>query len=344
LPLKSALVEQLQAEVERAQEAQAADQRRKTLRDLHEFLEEIRGLYGLDFPPPSRLASMDASLRAFWKERRPIQQWLEFSRSPEAARDLLDLALFAADWKVRMAQPGQRESACKHALTILDDAQELFGPGAVLHHARQRYRKELKLPPLDDSTAPAPKTAWEHTILGRSYLERGDLAMASQCLHQATERWPHGFWPNFYLGLCSHRQGRFAEAVSAFSVCIGSTPATASAFHNRALGYSALGRHDLALRDYAQALELNPKLSAAALNRGLLYLDARKYGEAEHDLERALSLGATPATVHFNLALVQVAQHKPDLARRHLRIVLSLNPEDTQARGLWNRLSAENGK
>jgi len=87
---------------------------------------------------------------------------------------------------------------------------------------------------------------------------------------------PQGLWPNFYQGLCAYRQGRYADAVTAYSVCIGATPQAAGYFYNRALAFVALGRNEDALRDYDQALRLDPTLALAALNRELLQNGAKR--------------------------------------------------------------------
>ena len=102
--------------------------------------------------------------------------------------------------------------------------------------------------------------------------------LAAVELERALALEPAGVWTNFYAGVCAYRQGRYEDAVSAFSFCAGSAPATAGFFYNRALAHAAVGRADRAVRDFEQAVRLDP-------------------GLARHR-----------AALHYNLALAQQAQ------------------------------------
>ena len=127
---------------------------------------------------------------------------------------------------------------------------------------------------------------------------------------QAVRLEPHGLWPNFYRGLCAYREGHYAEAALAYSVCIGAAPDAAGCFYNRALAFTALGQQAQALADYDRALQLDPKLAAAALNRGMLHYRGKRYALAAADLRHAAVLGADPALVHYDLALVELGRGK----------------------------------
>jgi tetratricopeptide (TPR) repeat protein len=118
-------------------------------------------------------------------------------------------------------------------------------------------------------------TAWEQCALGRALLRSGDLERAAEALGRAVRLQPHGLWPNFYQGLCAYRRGRYDDAVTAFSVCIGAAPEAAGCYFNRALAYTALGRTEPALRDLDQAVRLDPTLATAARDRGLPHSPAR---------------------------------------------------------------------
>jgi len=70
---------------------------------------------------------------------------------------------------------------------------------------------------------------------------------------------PHGFWPNFYSGVCAYRQKRLEDAVNAFRVCIALAPESAACYYNRALAEAALARNDRALTDYTLRLAVGPR-------------------------------------------------------------------------------------
>jgi serine/threonine protein kinase/Tfp pilus assembly protein PilF len=344
----------------------AAAKRLHLTQKLHELADEVRVLYGTDSIPPDRRAPLVAQCLAFWEKRELIVESLTIARSAsegspqvdsrssvglesELSADLQDIAIFAAQLEVRSSNGGESASARRQALRLLDEAETMFGPSAVLEHERQKVAGTLRVPSADignsygtrsvPTTQTAPRTAWEHSALGRSFLASNDLRRAVEELTRAIELDPSGLWPNFYYGLCAYRTHRYDEAVAAFSVCIGASPRVAGCFYNRALAYAALGRPDQALHDYDRALELDSTHAAAALNRGMLHYEQKRFDRAIADLGRALEHGADAAAVHFNLALVHLAANDPASALANARRALELNPEHERARELRDSLT-----
>jgi tetratricopeptide (TPR) repeat protein/S1-C subfamily serine protease len=86
-------------------------------------------------------------------------------------------------------------------------------------------------------------------------------------------------------------------------------PRTAGDFHARADRRLATGRHDLAIRDFAEALRLDPSLSTAKVGRGRAFLAKKDYPTAmedfndvlRHDPESAIAYAGRGAC-HLGLA------------------------------------------
>jgi tetratricopeptide (TPR) repeat protein len=131
----------------------------------------------------------------------------------------------------------------------------------------------------------------------------------------ALELDPSATWPNFYAGVCANQLGRHAEAVTAFSVCIGALPDEAECYYNRGIALFKLGRTIQALADYDFSIRLEPKLASAWLNRGILQCELRNYAESIKDLRQSLQLGIDPAIVHYNIARVHMAAGNRESAR-----------------------------
>src|SRR5262249_4848932 len=277
----------------------------------------------------------------FWENRGRIVERLNGESCPDvdpAIRDdLLDLAIFSADLQARLALPSDKIEARQRALIVLDEAEAMFGPSAVLDQEREIHVQfacdasgseqcSLSRRPLGGPTAGIQETAWQHYALARSYLRLGSLERATEEAARAVRLEPQGLWPNFYLGLCAYRQGRHVDAALAYSVCIGSAPEAAVCFMNRGLALDALGRTEQALHDYDQALRLDPTLSVAALNRGILHYRLRRYNAALDDLHRAGELGANPALVAIDLALVHLARGEKIAALQELCRTLTQTP------------------
>jgi serine/threonine protein kinase/Tfp pilus assembly protein PilF len=343
VPLKGELVRQIKLEIAETEQARAAAQRGQLLDKLHALAEQVRGLYGIESMPADQLAGVEKSCRLFWNKRQQIKEWLEFSRTPEAASDLLDLALFAAELKVRLAPAAAKDKAHALAIQELDEAEELFGPSIVLDQERRRHRRALKEKVGGPPVPLIAQTAGEHTALGRSLLQEGDLKEARRHFRQALLLQPHGFWPNFYNGLCAGRLDLHREAVESFSVCIGAAPKLAVCYFNRGLVHDAMGLEAEALRDFDQALVLDPALAVAAIKRGELHHKAGHLAPAEADFQLALRLGANSATVYCHLAEVQLDRKDTAGARQHLQRALAHDPKHPQALKLWNALTPEPG-
>jgi serine/threonine protein kinase len=255
--LAGALAEQLRL----AEQARAAADRAAAGRELHQLADRIRFLYGASDLPPERLHGLEAACRAFWEDRGRVVQRLSPAEGraldPVVRDDLLDLAICWADLQVRVAPAARKEEARGQALTVLAQAETLFGPSPVLDAERQIHGG----PGSPVRQAQGERTSWEHYALGRALLRSGHVKRAAQEVREAVQLEPQGLWANFYQGLCAYRLGRYEDALTAYSVCIGAAPQAARCFYNRGLAFAALGRAEQARLDYDQAVRLDPTLT-----------------------------------------------------------------------------------
>jgi len=347
VPLKRDLVHELERRLGLAEQKRTAADRADAVNKLHQLTNRIRFLYGSEQFPPGVLRALEASCRGFWKNHGRIVELLSPAGSaglePLVRDDLLDLAIFWADLQVRLAPKDGEDEARRKGQEVLAEARTLFGPNPVLdeegriHTAPERQTERSASAQERRSETPTP---WEHYALGRFFLKSGDLQRAAAELDRAVLLEPQGLWPSFYQGVCAYRQGRYSAAVAAYSVCIGAAREPAPCFYNRALAFEALGQTEQALRDYDQALRLDPGLADAALNRGMLHYRAKRYDAAITDLQRAFELSADPAVVFFDLALANLARGERAAALDNLRRALSHNPEQPDARKLYDSLQA----
>jgi serine/threonine protein kinase/Flp pilus assembly protein TadD len=358
LPFQRDLADALDRSLRLAEQERVSADRAAAARDLHQLADRARFLYGTDRLPPEGLRGLAAACRALWEQRGRVAERLSAPKGdalePTVRDDLLDLAILWADLQVRLAPPSGEEAARRDALAVLDQAEALFGPSPVLDEERKLHggmgRADKSVGPTETQSSSSvgptllsalPSTAWDHYALARSLVRSGDLERAAVEAKRAVRLQPQGLWPNFYQGLCAYRRGRYADAVTAYSVCIGAAPEATGCFYNRALAYEALGEMGQALDDYDQALRLDPTLAAAAVNRGMLHYRAKRYADALADLQRAEALGEEPATISFDRALVHLARGEESVALEELRRALRHAPHHADARKLLDRLLSQ---
>ena len=323
--LRAGLREQLAA----AQRAQLAGQ----LRDAADAVRMLPGV-DADTVPEARLRLLVGQCDTFWQRRDDIVRALGPAVSADVRADLRDIAIAAAELRVRLAPAADAAPARRDAVRLLAEAERMFGPSAAIAEYEKAWAGGADPRHAARGVIAVPRTASEHGALGRAYLASGDLARASEELSAALRADPADRWANFYAGVCAYRIGRYGEAVTAFSTCIGAAPDSAGCYHNRAAAFAALGRPDDALRDYDRALALDPAHAAAALNRAVLHLGANRLDAARADLRLALGNGADPAAVHYNLALVHLAANDRAAASRAAALALERDPSHARAREL----------
>ena len=247
----------------RLRNALATAQRLELSRQLHCLAEEVRGRYCASQRPQEPMHSLAAKCREFWRERERILAICPATGDSNPVDDLQDIALFAADLEMQLRGGDAPSAAQQESLKWIDEAEELLGSSDVLNYERRSRRRDLGLPDNVEQTAP-PTTARANYALGRAYLAAGDAPGAESYLAQSVALEPGGSWPNFYHGLCAYQLGKYQEAVTAFSVCIGRSPQVAVYYLNRSQAYAALGDSERARLDHDRAIGLDPTITNVA--------------------------------------------------------------------------------
>jgi hypothetical protein len=142
IPLQGDLADRLEQQLRRAEEARAGALRAAAAGELHQLAERVRSLRGANYIPPEESAGLEAACRAFWENRSRIVARLSpggAALEPAVRDDLRELAMFWANLQVRLAPPADEEEARRRALTVLDEAADLFGPSPALDAQRQRF-------------------------------------------------------------------------------------------------------------------------------------------------------------------------------------------------------------
>jgi serine/threonine protein kinase len=119
----------------------------QAIHELHLFSERVRPLHNAASLSEAQARTVESHCRAIWEQREAIVQRLRPRPDSELERqlrtDLLDLAILAANLRVRLAAPNRAATARRQALKILDEADALFGPSAEVDRERQLHAQAL---------------------------------------------------------------------------------------------------------------------------------------------------------------------------------------------------------
>jgi tetratricopeptide (TPR) repeat protein len=255
-----------QRELKQSLQSNMADARRAgVLAALRGLVEQLRFLDSADDASGAKLRELDAGCRAIWEARRqivPTEPRYVHGELDDEQIDLLDLALLWTRLMTRYPAASDPEGNRSKALSVLDEAERMWGPRAAIGLATAQVKGELAASDrLDALLSTQPRTSWEHDAVGRILMQSGMLEPAREQFELATRRDPGAFWPNFHLALCAYRSERFDEALRAACVCVALSPRRAECFFNRGLCYRAIGETEAAQRDFERAIELDPNLA-----------------------------------------------------------------------------------
>lgn len=272
----------------------------------------------------------DAQCKTMWDQRELIAGPNREGLTEMVRETLMD---FVVLWlETNNAGMGNKEDP--RGLAIIAEAEQLLGSSPIL----ERQRRLVQGKENDAVGIEQAGSAWEKVIWGRSLLRSGEWQKAASLFQKAVDARPDDFWPNYYLGICSYQMQQYQEALRWFSVAVALAPGSAECYYNRGLTFLALDHPDQACHEYDKALEVRPDFGAASLNRGHIYYSKKEYPKALADFEHALNHGAVPVLAHYNLALCQLALENVSDAIQHLRVVLELNPQHTDAQQLLKQL------
>ena len=154
------------------------------------------------------------------------------------------------------------------------------------------------------------------------------------------EREPNNLAARFNLGLSYARMGRLRESVAQFTAVIeggtvGEPPRQAEAYYQRGNVRDELGECELALGDYAQALDLRPDYIQAFYNKGVVLARVGRHRDAIAEFDRVISRRPTLSNAYLNrgASLDELGEH--DQAIADYTAAIRHNPANSAA--LFNR-------
>ena len=133
------------------------------------------------------------------------------------------------------------------------------------------------------------------------------------------------------LGKALFKQGKLAQAATAFSRVLKLAPGDADSCNELGLAFYGLGRKGEAEANYRRALQLNPLAADAHCNLGTLLADHGRFDEAESHFGRSLELNPDSAASLNGLGFLLRNLERSGEAEACLRRALELNPRYFEA-------------
>ena len=171
-------------------------------------------------------------------------------------------------------------------------------------------------------------------LMGTLMLQRGDLASAVPYAAKAVLVDPRSPYALNTLGLVLKQAGQLAAAASCYQKALLIDDGFADAYSNLGVILRAEGHLLRAIEYYRRALDLNPTLGETYNNLANAYQEIGELSEAVDAYLQAADRMPESDTVHYNVALLLNQQGLTDDALTHLRRVLELNPDRTDAEHL----------
>ena len=138
------------------------------------------------------------------------------------------------------------------------------------------------------------------------------------------------------LGVLYYKMSDPERALVQLDLAINTRPVFSSAYFNRGIILSALGRYVDAAADYQRLLKINPNHFEAQYNLGVSYLRQKDYPHAIDAFEKAATLagGSRKARALYNLGIAYRAADENDYERSRQAFVaaIRLKPDYLEAR------------
>lgn len=144
------------------------------------------------------------------------------------------------------------------------------------------------------------------------------------------------------MGYLYASRGDYKNALEYLNRAIMINPGKGSAYYNRALVWESLNKPDEAIADYTTALRLAPlKEKEIRNNRSNLLLETGRFRESIEDLDYLIREEPSDPNHYFNRAMAGIVTGDMAGAEQNLKKVLSLNPQDEEARKWFQKLQGK---
>ncbi|PIQ96519.1 MAG: hypothetical protein COV67_09070 [Nitrospinae bacterium CG11_big_fil_rev_8_21_14_0_20_56_8] len=177
-----------------------------------------------------------------------------------------------------------------------------------------------------------PNFAPAHYDLATAYRDKGMIPQSIAEYEKTLKIHPK--FPEAMANLASYyfRDGRTKESAALLENAIKIYPNFIQAHSNLGAILNKLERYDDAIEHLNRTLALDPEFEMAYFNLGNAQFALNRLDEARQSFEHAQNLGIDFLSLHWKLYEIHQRQGNLEEAKRELRIILEIDPENPEAR------------
>jgi len=182
------------------------------------------------------------------------------------------------------------------------------------------------------ATKESPSSSMAFNMLGSEYNNQGKYKEAIDAYSKAIELDTNKYIALFNRGFAYKNWGMPELALADYNKGLKHDSLNAKAFLDRGNIYFDLGNFELAIADFNKAIEIYPQYSNAHNNRGNAYANLKQFDKALSDYNKAIKFRNTNASAYNNRGNVYAELGDLQKALSDYRMAVKLKPKDADFR------------
>jgi tetratricopeptide (TPR) repeat protein len=168
--------------------------------------------------------------------------------------------------------------------------------------------------------------------------ESGRVIQAIDDYSKALKIMPDQPGVHYDLAQSLRRLRMYKPAVEEYLTAIEQDTVMIEAYNNLGITYRELGQHDRAVKYFKKVIEMDPRYTKAYNNLGAAYAESGDVDGAISAFRRAIGIDPAYPSSYKNLAMAYIQKQDVPGAVRYLKQYLAMNPDDTGAVEILEKL------
>jgi len=268
---------------------------------------------------------------------RPAQRDLEWALKLDSNNVVRHLDL--GDLYYRTTQVDKAQAQFQRASELDPKNTSALLKLAEIQLVLRNYRKSMDL--VNSVIGLDQHAGHAYFLKGWIHMETGDTALALSSFRTAVEQNAQDYSAYIMLGKLSAAQ-HDPLAEQYYNTAINLRPRSVEAWYNKGMYEQENGKDSMALKSYAQIMQIDSSNALAWYNSGYVKLEHLHDPEgAKQDFSKAIQLEPSYADAWFNRGLAMERINQLDSAAANYEIVMGMRPDYAAAAARLDHLQAQ---